>query len=213
MARNLTQESRTLPAGAAAPATWRRLEFPLLGRGPDHLRQARAAWRPRSPTSTTTCTSTTAWATVRRSSATPIRAWMRRRAQGMEVGGVFALVTERELRSPSASPDMVPARRAGALLQLRHRGGHGGAAAGARLLPARTTTSFSRAATTACSTPRCGTRRWRNGTRSASRTVVSPTARACRSADADFRALRAGERRQPARGRLQAHGRLDRLPC
>ena len=52
---------------------------------------------------------------------------------GMEVGGVFALSTERELAVADRIAKMVPVGRAGALLQQRHRGGDGGAAPRPRL--------------------------------------------------------------------------------
>ena len=52
---------------------------------------------------------------------------------GIEVGGVFALSTEREYAVAERIASMVPGGRARALLQLRHRGGDGGAAPRARL--------------------------------------------------------------------------------
>ncbi len=52
---------------------------------------------------------------------------------GMEVGGVFALSTEARVRGRRAHRADGAGRGAGALLQLRHRGGDGGAAPGARL--------------------------------------------------------------------------------
>ena len=52
---------------------------------------------------------------------------------GIEVGGVFALGTEREYAVAERIASMVPGGRTGALLELRHRGGDGGAAPRARL--------------------------------------------------------------------------------
>ena len=52
---------------------------------------------------------------------------------GMEVGGVFALSTERELSVAERIARMVPAAELVRFLELRHRSGHGGAAPGARL--------------------------------------------------------------------------------
>ena len=48
--------------------------------------------------------------------------------RGMEVGGVFALSTERELAVADRIAKMVPGGRSRALLQFRDRGGHGGPA-------------------------------------------------------------------------------------
>ena len=57
--------------------------------------------------------------------------------RGIEVGGVFALSTERELAVAERIARMVPAAEHGALFQLRHRGGDGGAAACPRPYRAR----------------------------------------------------------------------------
>ena len=53
--------------------------------------------------------------------------------KGMEVGGVFALSTERELSGRRSHGQDGAGRRTGALLQHRHRSGHGGSAPRPRL--------------------------------------------------------------------------------
>ncbi len=105
--------------------------------------------------------------------------------EGMEVGGVFALSTEREFRVAERIAKMVPAAE---LVRFSNSGTEAVMAGlGSRApTPARTTTSSSRAATTASSTPPCGTRRWRSG-RSRASPRSSRTARASRSARAASR--------------------------
>ena len=72
--------------------------------------------------------------------------------EGQQVGTVFALSTEREAVVAELIAEMVRGGRAGALLELGHRGRHGRAAHRARGHRAATATSSSRARTTACST-------------------------------------------------------------
>ena len=114
------------------PAARRGIEFPLLGRGSHDLRETAAVARA-SPISTTTSTSTTAWATAPRSSATRTRAWMRPRAQGMEVGRRVRAVDGARALGGGADLQDGAGGRTGALLEFRHRSGDGGLAPRARL--------------------------------------------------------------------------------
>ena len=209
MARNHDPEQRALPAGAQAPAAGRRLQFPLLGRGPHDLRKG-GARAPASPTSTTTSTSTTAWATGRRSSATPTRASTRRPARAWRSAACSRSPPSANTRSPSASrrwcrrpswcafPTPAPRR------SWRRCGWRAPT-------PARTTTSSSRAATTGCSTRPCGTRRWRSGPQVGD-PQVHPYSEGVPLGHAQLRAFRAGERCQPARGRASS-ATADSIAC
>ena len=199
---------RPFPARRHAPAARRRLEFPLLGRGPDDLRQVRSR-RAHRRHRRQRATSITAWATVRRSSATPIRASMQRRAKGMEVGGVFALSTEREYAVAERIARMVPAAE---LVRFSNSGTEA-VMAGLRLARAYTGRddyiilegSYHGLFDAAMwFTPMD---HWNRSRRPGGQALQRRRA----AQHAQLRALRAGQRRQPARGRLQAHG--DRVAC
>ena len=129
--------------------------------------------------------------------------------EGMEVGGVFALVDRARAQRRRAHLQDGAGGGAGALLQFRNRGGHGGAAAGARLhRQGRLRDSrgqLSRAV-------RCGDVVHADGQVVAGgRSGGQALQRGRAGEHAELRALRAGERRQPAGRRVQAPRAPDRL--
>ncbi len=207
MARKLTNSNAHFQQGPHAAAAGRRLEFPLLGRRPHDLRQARArrarhrhrrqrlrrlspGLRPGDPR-------------LRRSA--------RRRGGPRRHGGRRRVRAVDRARIPGrrAHPQDGAGGRTGALFQFRHRGGHGGPAPGARLhRPGRLHHPRGRLP-----------RPVRRGHVVHADGEVEPGRRSADTAlqrghsgrAARLRALRAGERCQPARGRVQAHGRAHRL--
>ena len=108
MTRSLDDVERPFPEGHHAPAARRLVQFPLLGRGQDDLRRR----RPRAPpdaTSTATSTSTTAWPRALHPGLRRSAGGRGRARNGIEVGGVFALSTEREYAVAERIAKMVPA--------------------------------------------------------------------------------------------------------
>ena len=170
MTRSLQPLERSFPEGRHAPAARRLVEFPLLGRGQDDLRRRRPRARAsRDIDGNEYIDYRMAYGPCILGYADP-RVDAAARA-GIEVGGVFALVDRTRIRGRRAHREDGAGRRARALFEFRHRGRDGGAARSRAPTPARTRTSSSRAAITACSTPRSGTRRSRTGSpRPATRT-------------------------------------------
>jgi hypothetical protein len=125
------------------------------------------------------CMSITAWATARPFWAMPMTGRCRAR-KGMEVGGVFALSTERELIVAERIAKMVPAAE---LVRYSNSGTE--AVMAALRLPAltraATAISWSKAATMASSMRPCGCQMWTGGTRTPTRILKSsPIRRAFR---------------------------------
>ena len=131
--------------------------------------------------------------------------------EGMEVGGVFALSTEREYRVAERIAQMVPAAE---LVRFSNSGTEAVMAALrlARAYTGATTTSFSRAATTACSMRPCGTRRWRSGPQVGD-PVVYPYSEGVPLATRNFAHFVQANDANQLEDVLQRHGELDRLPA